>query len=98
MNDGEVKVSDEVTLYYTTQCTSAVNGDGNRECDAMKIAEGIISKVLNEHNSEVTITDDDQFSKGVRVIRKDKFTKKVQGVSKAHQLMGARPSGMNWPT
>ena len=81
MNDGEVKVGDEVILY-TTQCTSAVSGDGSQECKATKTAEGTVSKLINQHYSEVMITDGGSFSEGTRVVRKNEFKAKYKAFLK----------------
>lgn len=81
MNDGEVQVGDEVVLY-TTQCTSAISGDGSQECKATKIAEGTVSKLINEHYSEVMITNGGEFSEGTRVVRKNEFKAKYKAFLK----------------
>ncbi len=67
MGDKEVKAGDRVALYKN-QCTPGAGKSGAAEpCRKVKIGEGTVERVLNEHYSVVKVDPGVQFEEGTVV-------------------------------
>lgn len=73
LGEDSVKVGDEI-IFYENKCTNYGAGEYNDvRCSMKKLGEGNVSKLLNNHYSEVTTEGDFEFKEGTLVESADKL-------------------------
>lgn len=93
MYDGEVDIGDEVTIY-ATQCGLSSDDDGTYDCSASRLAEGVVTKRINEHYAEIVVTSGGPFKEGARVVKKAEFQEKFKALLKR---IGIDPKSLRRP-
>ncbi|HEX4925427.1 MAG TPA: hypothetical protein VFV50_15145 [Bdellovibrionales bacterium] len=67
LGEGEVKPGDKVTLF-TNQCTPDASKTGGKNlCKKVPVGEGVISQILNEHYSVMSVSKGTPIDEGTIV-------------------------------